>query len=82
MPQQDIRRELIAFLEETSESPANSITPETDLIESGVVDSFSIVQLLMFLEERLDVTVAIEDLMLDTVRTPNSILRFYARETV
>lgn len=51
---------------------------ETDLIESGLVDSLTFVEFLAHLEEEFAVQVALEDLEIDHFRTISRIARFVA----
>jgi acyl carrier protein len=51
---------------------------ETDLIETGLVDSLTFVECLTQLEEEFGVTVALEDLEIDHFRTVSRIARFVA----
>ena len=49
--------------------------PDTDLFESGTLDSLQLVELLLQLERRFGVRVAIEDIDLDHLRTLERIAR-------
>ncbi len=69
---------LVTFIEKLSDLPSGTITTETPLIEEGYIDSFSIMQLILFIEERCGVSIAIESLSLDTVGTINIIVDTYA----
>lgn len=68
---------LITFLKEQSGSETIDITANTELIENGIIDSFSITPLLLFIEERLGVSVEFEDLLLDSIKTARSIDTFF-----
>ena len=51
-----MEEKLIAFITEEFLTDASmTITPDTKLISSGLIDSFSLVELSMFLEETFDV---------------------------
>jgi D-alanine--poly(phosphoribitol) ligase subunit 2 len=50
-------------------------SPHTDLLETGILDSFQFVELLVQLEERFDFRIKIEDLDLDDLRTLKRIAR-------
>jgi methoxymalonate biosynthesis acyl carrier protein len=50
----------------------------TDLIESGILDSAMVVDLVLYLEERFAVTVALEDLEFENFATIESIAGFVA----
>jgi D-alanine--poly(phosphoribitol) ligase subunit 2 len=63
------------------ETPPDGI----DLFETGVLDSLAFVQLLLHLEERMDVTVPLDDLEIDHFRTIGHIIDFvtsYRRQRV
>ncbi|WP_456786154.1 acyl carrier protein [Cellulomonas sp. P5_C5] len=49
------------------------ITPDTDLIQAGIIDSLSIMALLVFLEQETGTQVPLEDLLLDSIRTARTI---------
>lgn len=71
-------RELITFLEKLSDVPQGTITAQTALIDGGYIDSFSILQLILFIKERCGVSISIESLSLDTVSTVEIITDTYA----
>lgn len=52
--------------------------PGTDLIESGALDSAMVVDLVLYLEERFGVTVALEDLEFENFATVTSMAGFVA----
>jgi D-alanine--poly(phosphoribitol) ligase subunit 2 len=58
------------FVEKLSR-PVDS--PDTDLFESGILDSMSLIDLLLQLEENFGYTVSIADLELDQIRTVRKI---------
>jgi len=51
---------------------------ETDLIETGLLDSLALVELLAQLEESFDVSISTDDLELENFRSIDSIARFVA----
>jgi D-alanine--poly(phosphoribitol) ligase subunit 2 len=51
-------------------------SPETDLIEGGLLDSLALVELLFALEREFEVTIALEELDIDSFRTVNRIAGF------
>ena len=53
------------------EAPA----PDADLLESGILDSFQFVELLVQLEQRFDLRIRIDDIELDDLRTLARIAR-------
>lgn len=69
--------DLLDFLDSSNELPRGTILEDTLLIDDGYVDSFSIMQLLAFIEERTGTAVAIETLSLETIHTPRIITETY-----
>jgi D-alanine--poly(phosphoribitol) ligase subunit 2 len=53
-------------------------TPDTDLLETGVLDSLQFVELLLQLERRFGLRVKVEDINLDDLRTLERIARLVA----
>lgn len=53
-------------------------SPDTDFIETGMVDSLQFVELLLQLEQRFGCRLDIDDIELDDFRTLNSIARLLA----
>lgn len=51
---------------------------DTDLLETGILDSFQFVELLLQLEQQFDFRVRIEDIDLDDIRTLARIARLVA----
>jgi len=56
-------------------------SPDTDLIEEGLIDSLMLVSLIMHLESQYGITVAFEDIDLDNFRTVNAIEHFVSSRT-
>jgi acyl carrier protein len=57
------------------------LTDETPLLESGILDSLSLLQLVVFLEERFGITVGDADLLPQNFETVNTICAYLrARE--
>lgn len=53
-------------------------SPDTDLLESGILDSFQFVELLAQLEEHFGLRLRIDDIELDDLRTLARIARMVA----
>jgi D-alanine--poly(phosphoribitol) ligase subunit 2 len=53
-------------------------SPDTDLLESGILDSFQFVELLVQLEQRFGLRIKIDDIDLDDLRTLSRIARLVA----
>jgi methoxymalonate biosynthesis acyl carrier protein len=66
------------FLEKLNlEVPA----PDTDLLETGMVDSLTFVELLLLLEQNFGLDVSIDELEIDNFRSVTSIATFIANRT-
>jgi D-alanine--poly(phosphoribitol) ligase subunit 2 len=53
-------------------------SPDTDLLENGILDSFQFVELLVQLEQRFSLRIKIDDIDLDDLRTLARIARLVA----
>src|SRR5688572_2271154 len=53
-------------------------SPDTDLLETGILDSFQFVELLVQLEQRFGLRIKIDDIDLDDLRTLTQIARLVA----
>ena len=62
-------QDMLTYMAENSAVPNMRFDETTDLIEAGIIDSFSIMSLLVFIEEKTGVRVELEDLVLDTIRS-------------
>ena len=54
---------------------------ETDLIETGLLDSLALVELLAQLEESFDVSISTDDLEIENFRSITNIAGFVAQRT-
>jgi acyl carrier protein len=52
------------------------LTDGTPLLESGILDSLSLLQLVVFLEERFEITVGDADLLPENFETVNTICAY------
>jgi methoxymalonate biosynthesis acyl carrier protein len=50
-------------------------SPEEDLLVAGVLDSLTLIQLLVHLEERFKITIPLEDLEIENIRSIRSIVQ-------
>ncbi len=66
----DTRQEISAYIaKEILKQPGRSLAGDTVLISSGLVDSFNLVDLAMFVEERFGVKIDDTELTADTFDT-------------
>lgn len=56
-------------------------SPDTDLLETGILDSFQFVELLLQLERHFDLRIKIDDIDLEDLRTLARIARLVAAST-
>lgn len=57
----------------------STVHPDLDLIESGIIDSLSIMELISFVEDETGTQIELEELLLDSVRTPRTIASVYGQ---
>jgi methoxymalonate biosynthesis acyl carrier protein len=76
MHSEGIEQSIIGFLRDRF--GVEVADPGTDLIESGILDSAMVVDLVLYLEERFGVTVALEDLEFENFATVESVAAFVA----
>ncbi len=50
-----------------------AITPETDLIDEGILDSIALLELVSFLEEKFHITLPVEEFVPENFRTAAAI---------
>jgi len=69
----DFKQEVINLLAEICQDDVVKENPDIDLFESGLLDSFGTVELLVQVEDRFGITVPITEFDRDTWNTPNNI---------
>ena len=77
LPDKELAREVRALLSEKLTTQVASL--DTDLLETGVLDSLTVVGLLVQIEERFGLTVEMEDLEIDDLRSIRSITHLISR---
>ncbi len=53
--------------------PIEEVADHTSLIEDGLLDSFSVVKLMMFIEKEFNIKIEVEDLTEENISTLNNI---------
>ena len=72
---EEMREKIIEFIrDEYVEDESMEITDETPLISSGLVDSFSMVSMKMFLEEEYEIQMSDEEASTEAFDTVKSIM--------
>ena len=66
---------------EGQSATVTQLNADTDLIGESIIDSLSIMELILFLEQETGAPVPLEDLMLDSVRTARTIAAVYGPHT-
>lgn len=72
------RDALVEYLTEHAGADMDGVTDDAPLFSSGMVDSFAMVDLLMFLEKHTGTKLGPEDIDLDNLDTLERILAFVA----
>jgi acyl carrier protein len=75
-----LHRQLIDIFTNSLNLEAPSL--ETDLVESGLLDSLTLVELFLSLEREFGVRISLEDFEVDDFRSITSIAQFVARQGV
>jgi acyl carrier protein len=78
LPEKDLVGEIRKLLSEKLLVEVES--PDTDLLEGGILDSLTLVQLLVLLEEHFGLTVAMHELEIEDLRSIYSIARLVASQ--
>jgi D-alanine--poly(phosphoribitol) ligase subunit 2 len=69
----EFKNEVIEILAEVCQDEVVKENPDVDLFQSGLLDSFGTVELLIQIEERLGILVPISEFDRDLWNTPNNI---------
>lgn len=56
------------------------VEPDTDLLETGILDSFSVIQTALFIQEQFKIELDAEDLVRDNLSTLASMLTMIDRQ--
>lgn len=76
--EQNIKARIVSFIKELSQS---KVFPENiDLIESGVLDSFSFVELIVFLEKQFNIKVNPFEVRIEDLHSVDSLVSFVMRK--
>jgi len=70
------REELITFLSSKTRADLGDVEDDTELFSTGLVDSFAMVDLLFFLEQKLPGKVGPDDVSIDNLDSIERILNF------
>lgn len=75
---------LLTFIRENFITGRNKteISPEESLIDSGIIDSTGILELVMFLEEKYSITVEDEELIPENLDSINNLIKFLEKKGI
>ena len=59
---------------------SKAVTPDDDLIATGVLDSLGLMQLVLFIEEKLSIHIPDEDVVIDNFRTIRILSDYLSRQ--
>ncbi|NTJ35934.1 acyl carrier protein [Agrobacterium rhizogenes] len=74
--------DILRFLRDDLSVDTTSINSKSQLISSGIIDSFSLIGLVMFLEEKAGVMAEPEDVTIENFETIEAMLHFIERKSV
>jgi acyl carrier protein len=78
---QDLLAHLRRFFEQNVPAAAQlSLTPDTGLLGTGLLDSLAVIQLMVFLGEELGIEIADEDFVPENLDTIGHLLAFIGRK--
>ncbi len=70
------RQDLIGFLENHAREDLSEVRDDTELFSTGLVDSFAMIELLMFLEKYTGTRLGPEDIDLDNLDSIGRIIKY------
>jgi D-alanine--poly(phosphoribitol) ligase subunit 2 len=77
MALQELHHKIRQFLAGIDPYVASAVGPDTNLFETGLLDSMSLVQLVVFIEDTLNIEIPIGDFVLDSISSTESIYDHY-----
>lgn len=75
----DVRSKIKNFLNESLEVDISSISDSEELFTSGLIDSFSLIELLEFLEQELNFTVDFAEIIVDDFDTIDALVKLVGK---
>lgn len=77
MPAQDMIGSLTKYImtEVTTAAPASPPTPDTLLVETGIIDSLGLFKLVAFIEDEYKIKIEPEDILIENFATLNDIVK-------
>ena len=71
-----MKEKIVAYINDIADGKGISVTEDTDLYETGVLDSVEIIMLLSFLQDELGVQFDSDDLNYENFQTVAAIVRW------
>ena len=71
-----MKEDILNYIKESTKGNTDSITEETDLFKEGILDSFGIIALLVYLQENYNVTFSPDDLLYENYQTVEKIVKW------
>lgn len=65
---------IIEIIKEVSPMGAEDIEGDTELLDSGIIDSFDTVSLILELNEEFEIEIGVEEILPENFETPEKIL--------
>lgn len=65
---------IIEIIQEVSPMGAEDIDGDTELLDSGIIDSFDTVSLILELNEEFEIEIGVEEILPENFETPEKIL--------
>lgn len=77
MPDKDIAGSLTQYImtEVTTAAPATAPSPDTPLVDSGIVDSLGLFKLIAHIEDEYKIKIQPEDILIENFATINAITK-------
>jgi acyl carrier protein len=66
----DVETSILTFIAEMQEGGGQTVASDTQLLETGVLDSIALVRLIQFVEEKFGIAIPDDDVTPDTFASP------------
>jgi acyl carrier protein len=76
----DVRSSISTYIRSELNPALTELTDDTELIESGIIDSLGIMKLLQYLEDSFSIHIADDELRPETFETPGTIVSLVERK--
>jgi acyl carrier protein len=76
------KEQLLAYFEDSFNVDISNVETETLLFSSGLIDSFSMIDLIVYIEESCDIRIKPPEIILDNIDSISRILAFLEKKGV